>query len=103
MSAEYEVVHRPDLGKFLIELAPGAFAFLQYELRGGKMYIVRTYTPPEFRGRGIATYLTRHAVEWAREQGYKIVPLCSFAVEFFRRNKELQELLDEEGLRIVQA
>ncbi len=93
----YEVLHKPERGVFLIELAPGASAFLRYELRGGKMYVLSTYTPPEFRGRGIASHLMAHAVRWAAEQGYKIVPVCSFAVEFFRKHSELRHLLDEEA------
>ena len=103
VSYEYEVIHRPELGKFLIRLAPGTFAFLGYEIREGKMYITKTYTPPEFRGRGIATRLTDYAVNWARENGYKIVPVCSFAVNYFKKNRELQHLLDEEGFRALQG
>ena len=96
MNQHLNVIHRPDLGKFLIRLAPGVYAFLKYELTNGKMIILATYTPPEFRGRGIATLLTEHAVNWARDLGYKIVPQCSFAVAFFKKRKDLQYLLDDE-------
>lgn len=87
----------------MLELAPGTSAFLDYELRESKMHITKTYTPPEFRGRGIATYLIEYAVNWAKEHGYKVVPVCSFAIEFFKRRKELWELLDDEGLRAVRG
>jgi predicted GNAT family acetyltransferase len=94
-----EIIHRPEQGKFLIRLAPGAYAFLGYELRDGKMYIKTTYTPPEFRGRGIATRLMEHAVRWAEQMGYKVVPICSFAVHYFKKHEEWQRVLDEEGIR----
>lgn len=103
MGEGFRVIHRPDLGKFLIRLAPGAYAFLRYELRNEKMYIIATYTPPEFRGRGIATYLTEYAVNWAKESGYKVVPQCAFTVAFFKKRKDLQHLLDEEYLRQAEA
>ncbi|MCD6357374.1 MAG: N-acetyltransferase, partial [Thermoproteales archaeon] len=63
----------------------------------------KTYTPPEFRGRGIATRLTEHVIRWAEEGGLGIVPVCSFAVAFFRKHRELRHLLDEEGLKALEA
>lgn len=98
-----EIIHRPEQGKFLIRLAPGAYAFLGYELREGKMYITTTYTPPEFRGRGIATRLIEHAIKWAEEKNYKVVPVCSFAVHYFRKHEEMRRVLDEEGVRALNS
>ncbi|RLE99290.1 MAG: GNAT family N-acetyltransferase [Thermoprotei archaeon] len=103
MSEELRILHRPRQNMFLARLAPGKYAFVGYEVRGGKLYITKTYTPPEFRGRGIATRLTEHVVRWAEEGGLKIVPVCSFAAAFFRKHKELRRLLDEEGLRALET
>lgn len=80
---------------FLIRLAPGTYSFLQYEIKEKKFYINKTYTPPEYRGKGFATKLLQHAVAWAKENGLKIVPVCSFAAEYFRRHLELQDELAE--------
>ncbi|MCS7104546.1 MAG: N-acetyltransferase [Thermofilaceae archaeon] len=102
MSKQIEVLHRPEQGKFLIRLAPGVYAFLGYELRENKMYITTTYTPPEHRGQGLATRLVEHAVAWAKEQGYKVVPVCSFAVNFFKKNRELISLVDEDALKAIE-
>ena len=103
MSEEPRILHRPKQNMFLARLAPGKYAFVGYEVRGGKLYITKTYTPPEFRGRGIATRLTEHVVRWAEERGLGIVPICSFAVAFFKKHKELRHLLDEEGLKAVEG
>lgn len=95
MGEEATVLHRPEQCMFLIRLAPGIYSFLQYEIKEKKFYINKTYTPPEYRGRGLATKLLQHAIAWAKENGLKIVPICSFAVEYFRRHPELQEELAE--------
>jgi len=91
-----EVVHKPEQGKFMICLAPRAYAFLRYELRGRTMYIRTVYTPPEFRGRGVATRLMEHALKWAEGNGYKVVPVCSFAASFFEKRTEWRRVLEEQ-------
>ncbi|RLF02247.1 MAG: N-acetyltransferase [Thermoprotei archaeon] len=97
------ILHRPKQNMFLARLAPGRYAFVGYEIREGKLYITKAYTPPEFRGRGIATRLTEHVVRWAEEGELKIVPVCSFAVAYFKKHKELRHLLDEEGLKAIES
>ena len=44
------------------------------------MAIVHTEVPPAVAGRGIAGELVRSALEFARAQGWKVRPLCSYAV-----------------------
>ena len=92
---EYEVLHRPHLKKFLIRLAPGKYAYLGYDIKEGKLYIESTYTPPEFRGRGIARRLVLEAIKYAEENNLKIVSICSYAVRFFEKNPEYERILAE--------
>ena len=93
-----EVVHEPERSRFAVHLAPGAYAFLKYEIRGKTVYIKTVYTPPEFRGRGVATRLMETALKWVEENGYKVVPVCSFAASFFEKHPEWRRLLDESAL-----
>lgn len=90
-----KIIHRPGSKKFLIRFGPGKYAYLGYRINNGKMYIETTYTPPEFRGRGIATRLMKEALKYAEENGLKVVPVCSFAVVFFRKYKEYRHLMAE--------
>mgnify|MGYP000203288608 FL=1 len=80
---------------FLMRLGPGKFAYLSYEIKGDRMYILSTYTPEEFRGRGIAAELTREALEYARREGLKVVPVCSYTKRFLEKNKEYSSLVVE--------
>ncbi|RLG43785.1 MAG: N-acetyltransferase, partial [Thermoproteota archaeon] len=36
-----------------------------------------------------------YVVDYARENGYKIVPVCSYAVAYFRKHKELSDILSK--------
>jgi predicted GNAT family acetyltransferase len=52
-----------------------------------------TVVEPAFRGRGIAKHLVAHAVDWARENGVKLKPACSFAVAEFAKHPEYADVL----------
>ena len=79
--------------KFLIRLGPGKYAYLKYHLEGGTMYIDATFTPKEYRGRGLAAELTKAAIEYARENSLKIVPNCSYAKDYFEKHPEYRDIL----------
>lgn len=54
-----------------------------------------TFVPPAMRGQGIAQLLVEALVADAREQGFRIVPRCSYVEALFRRHPEWADLLAE--------
>lgn len=83
----------PTRGRYVIHLAPGAEAEMTYRKTGdGPMVIDHTGVPPEFEGRGIASKLVNAAIADARNQGFKITPVCSYVVAQFRRHPEWADL-----------
>ncbi|MEM3108848.1 MAG: GNAT family N-acetyltransferase [Candidatus Bathyarchaeia archaeon] len=76
-SLTYKVGHKP--GMFHIRLAPGKYSYLKYSIEGGDMKILSTYTPEEFRGRGLAALLMEEALKYAKENNLRVVPECSYA------------------------
>jgi hypothetical protein len=79
--------------KFLINLTPSEHAYIEYHLEGGKMYIDSTFTPEEYRGRGLAAELTEAAIGYAREKKFKIVPNCSYAKDYFEKHPGHRDVL----------
>jgi len=56
---------------------------------GGKIpYLMSVYTEPEFRGKGVATMVTKHAINWAKEHGYP-----SMTLHASRRGRKIYETL----------
>lgn len=47
----------------------------------------QTVVSPELRGQGIAGKLFEAGVKYARENNYKIVPVCSYIVKKFESGK----------------
>jgi uncharacterized protein len=81
-------------GAYHAEL-PGADrpAELTWQALGPLRIADHTFVPPEMRGRGVAQVLVEALVADAREQGFKIVPQCSYVAALFRRHPEWADLL----------
>ncbi|WP_239257273.1 GNAT family N-acetyltransferase [Listeria ilorinensis] len=60
---------------------------------GEDMFIIdHTGVNDHARGQGLATKLVAHAVQKAREEQKKIIPLCPFAKAEFERKPEYREV-----------
>jgi predicted GNAT family acetyltransferase len=70
------------------ELAVGSqTVFADYRRNGQTLVISYVEAPPSLRGTGAAGRLMAGVVETARTEGLKIVPLCSYAALWIRRNR----------------
>ena len=47
----------------------------------------------QLEGRGIAAALVQRALGWAREQGLKVIPQCSFVASYIQGHPESWDLL----------
>lgn len=72
----------------------GILSVLDYELRDEIMIITHTGVPQAVGGRGIASDLTRAALEAARQQGWSVRPLCSYAAAWMHRHPAYQDLAE---------
>jgi uncharacterized protein len=52
-----------------------------------------TFVPPEMRGRRVAQQLVEALVADAREQGFRIVPRCSYVDALFKRHPDWTDVL----------
>ncbi|PAT01962.1 hypothetical protein CI105_03645 [Candidatus Izimaplasma bacterium ZiA1] len=55
--------------------------------------IDHTIVSPELRGQSIAKKLLNTVVEFARENNFKIIPVCSYAVAKLENNDEYSDIL----------
>jgi uncharacterized protein len=61
---------------------------LTWVKRGGARVAEHTLVPPAIGGRGVAARLVEALVADAREQGFGIVPECSYVAAAFQRHPE---------------
>jgi uncharacterized protein len=64
---------------FTIKLNDVDAGYLSYEIRNGAFDIQHTVVYPQFRGKGLGQVLVEEAVGFAKGEGLKIVPTCSYA------------------------
>ena len=84
-------------GRFVYRSA-GHEAELTYALASTENGVPRisadhSFVPDSMRGQGIAARLTDALVATARQEGWKIIPRCSYVVTAFRRHSEWGDVL----------
>ncbi len=64
----------------------GHLAYLVYvDLGKQTLDIYRTFVPDALRGRGIAAALTQRALDFAEQEGYSVIPSCSYVEWYMER------------------
>ena len=90
--SEIEVVNNREESRF--EAALGDLvAFSEYNLAGSNIVFNHTEVPVEFEGQGIGRKLAEAALNYARDNNLKVIPLCPFIAAFIRRNPQYQPLV----------
>ena len=81
------VRHNASASRYELE-TPHGLAIVVYHQQGDRMLFTHTEVPSADEGHGIGSRLVRGALDDARARGFKIVPACSFVVDFVRRHPE---------------
>ena len=87
-----EVVHNAAAQRFEAHLE-GALAVCAYHEAGGVLHLTHTEVPPRAQGQGVAALLVKAALDWARAEGKRVRPLCSYVAAYMRHHPETQDLL----------
>ncbi|MDO5665821.1 MAG: GNAT family N-acetyltransferase [Bacteroidia bacterium] len=67
---------------------------MTYAWAGDKRFIIdHTEVKSEYSGQGVGKQMVLAAVEYARTQNVKILPLCPFAKAVFAKTPELRDVL----------
>ncbi len=81
-------------GMFYIEIDGETVSKMTYSWSGtDRILIIHTEVGNVLKGKGAGKQLVAKAVEFAREKGIKIVPLCSFARRVFDTVPEFSDVL----------
>ena len=88
------VTQNKDKSRFEIT-EEGETAELVYRLYPGKIMFVHVGVPAKLEGRGIAGQLATAGLDYAREHGLKVIPMCPYVALFIKRHPEYRDLVDE--------
>jgi len=85
--------HDPDSRRFTTQV-DGHEAELIYRQQGARLIIDHTGVPEAIGGRGIAGELVKAALDYARAEGLRVVPACSYSAAYVQRHPEYADLVD---------
>jgi predicted GNAT family acetyltransferase len=80
------------LSRFELD-ANGVTAFVTYRLDDGTIVLQHTETPPQARGRGIASKLIEGTLNLVRSRGLKVIPRCDFVRAYIAKHPEVRDLV----------
>jgi predicted GNAT family acetyltransferase len=87
-----EVRHEADHRRFIARV-DGVDAVLDYDRHPGIIRVTHTGVPPAIGGRGVAAALVAAALDFARAEGLKVIPACSYVAAYFKRHPRDADLL----------
>ncbi len=86
-----EVIRNPAENRFEVWI-DGLLAKLDYTENSDTISMTHVGVPVEFRGMGIAAIITKYALEYARSNSLRVIPICPYVVSYLRRNPQYMDL-----------
>ena len=84
---------RPTGGRWVV-VVDGHESEMTFSRASAQLIIIdHTEVPDALRGRGVGQALVRRAVDDARRDGFKIIPLCPYAKAQFQRHAEWRDVI----------
>jgi len=90
-TATLAIHHDPVRHRFTAEV-DGHSCLLTYRPSGSHVVFDHTGVPAALQGRGLAAQLVQAGLDWARSEGVKIDPACSYVRVYLQRHPESQDL-----------
>jgi predicted GNAT family acetyltransferase len=90
---ELDIQHNKEKKRFFTFI-DGREAYLTYTNDSESVLnFDHTYVPFNLRGRNIAGRIVGFALEYARENNFKVIPGCSYVRAFIEKNKQFNDLV----------
>lgn len=96
------VTHNEEAHRFEATV-DGLRSLITYRRSPDRFILLHTEVPPPLEGKGLAAKLTRTALEFARTNHLRVIPLCPYVSSFLRRHREYQDLLSADDLQKIRS
>ncbi|QCR23184.1 GNAT family N-acetyltransferase [Pontibacter sp. SGAir0037] len=94
---ELTVKHDKKYQQFTIELEADEEAELAYALPSDKVLdFTHTFVPESARGQGVAHKLIEQGLQFAADNGFKVIATCPAVATYINRHQQYQHLLYQE-------
>lgn len=87
-----DVINNPEDSRY--EAHVGEYmAVIKYYITGERIVYMHTGVPRPLERQGLASKMAKTALDDARAEGLKVVPICPFVAGYIERNPEYQDLV----------
>jgi predicted GNAT family acetyltransferase len=90
-----EVVNNKKQFRFEILMPDGEYAILEYRWLKGSMVLMHTVVPVSGRGKGVGAVLAKHALDNARDHGFKVIVYCPFVGKYVKEHPEYGDVVEQ--------
>jgi predicted GNAT family acetyltransferase len=88
---KYDIQHNIAEQRFEVQFE-NLLCVIDYRLDGKFLTLPHVGVPKPLEGRGIAGELTRAALDWARAENFRVIPVCPYVQTWLKRHPDYQEL-----------
>ena len=92
MTQAVDITHNQAANRFETTIE-GHTGFISYQDQDDRIVYDHTIVPSELGGKGVGSALVKHALDYARNEGKKVIPTCSFVASYINKHAEYQDLL----------
>ena len=90
---ENGLILNEDKKRFELEVE-GKTAFIEYILSNENIiFLTHTEVPRELEGKGAGSAIVSKTLDYIKEKGYTLAPLCPFVAAYVKRHPERKEIL----------
>ena len=75
----------------------GEMAYLEYRIKDGVLYLMHTEVPDKLGGKGIASALAAHGLNYARAHHMRVKAYCPFVVTWLKKHTEQMDIVIPPG------
>lgn len=91
---KYRLILDPDKNRMQAIADGKTIGLIDYRIMSANvMVIYHTEVAGMYEGQGIAADMTKTLLDFARDNGYSVRPLCPYAVAYIEEHPECQDIL----------
>ncbi|SHI32780.1 GNAT family N-acetyltransferase [Flavobacterium terrae] len=91
--SEKSIVVNQEKKRFELEVE-GKIAYIEYILNNENiMFLTHTEVPVGLEGKGVGSAIVSKVLDYIKENGYTLAPLCPFVAAYVKRHPERKEIL----------
>ncbi|MDV5167897.1 GNAT family N-acetyltransferase [Photobacterium rosenbergii] len=92
-TSNHHVTHDKDNRTYFVDLVDGYQAKVSYQISGNVLTLDHSSVPDALRGQGYASIMMEAVLKVIDEEGFKVIPQCSYVVHYMGKHDEWHHLL----------